>query len=387
MGYGGLRQHVGRVDLVKWLPRFPPEGPGVFTIKGFDGRHKMMNSNEFITKQTKKSVEVPVPSLGTTATTRTITKFGTSRIRRTSYSGMPDEEIVKKIAQKYGYGVDADPTEVKKRIATRTVPLPSTGTTPTTTSIKVAQKVFATRPHPTDMTDWAFLQKLAAINRFDLWVDYDLTKKRWVIHFKKRPDAGSAEYLFTYNYTGDGSLIEAEPDFSIHEQPTDVEVLFYDKRLHKVQRTVINDLNPSENVNLTSASPGNLEAKKTISRGARVRFSAFGQTIEALADRPFRSKKEAETFVKNWLRERERDLLILKGRVVGIETLKPRQIHQFQGMSKRLDGFYRFSQTRHTMVPGQIYDVSFVGHKVLSQEITRRKATTRVQGTLTKRQS
>ena len=99
--------------------------------------------------------------------------------------------------------------------------------------------------------------------------------------------------------------------------------------------------------------------------------------VDAFTDRPFTSKKQAETWVLNWLKERERDFLILSGRVVGIETLRPRQIHQFAGLGTRLDGFYRFTQVKHVQAPGQIYAVDFVANKVLSQEITRRPATTK----------
>lgn len=371
MGYGGVRRFIGRTDIVKWLPQFPESGPGVFMIKGFDGRHRMQKGNQFKTKKGKA--------------TRT-------RKRKTFYSNLPDESIVKKIAEKYGYGVNVDATEISRRkvVVTKQVDVQDPnrifGLVKASRSKEVIRKVFQTRVQPADMTDWAFLQKLAKINRFDLWVDFDQTKNRYVVNFKKRPDAGQAEFLFTYNGR-DGSLISAEPDFAIQEQPTDVSVLYYDTRLKQVQRTTINDLNAAENVNFRSASQGNFEAKKTISRGARVRFTAFGQTLEAIADRPFRSKKEAETFVKNWLRERERDFLILKGKVVGIETLRPRQIHQFEGMSARLDGFYRFTQVKHTMAPGQIYNCDFVAYKVLSQEITRRKATTKVQGRKKKQQA
>jgi hypothetical protein len=369
MGYGGVRQFIGRTDIVRWLPKFPDAGVATLTVKGYDGRHRMIHGNQFRVKDR-----------------------GKARKRKTHYSGLPDEGIVRKIAEKYGYGVDVDTTEVAKRATTvsRTVkvqdPESIFGLVDAKRQTTVLQSVFPTRVQPADMSDWKFLQKLAAINRFDLWVDFDRQKKRYRVNFKRRADIGSPEYLFTYNGR-DGSLISAEPDFAIQEQPTDVDILFYDTRLRRVQRTTISDLNPAENVNLRSASAGNFTAKKTLTKAARVRFSAFGQTIEALANRPFRSKKDAETFVKNWLRERERDFLILKGGVVGIESLRPRQVHQFEGMGQRLDGIYRLTQVKHVMQPGALYECEFVAHKVLSQDVARRKATTKAQSRKTKQQA
>jgi len=345
MGYGGVQQYMGRTEIVKWLPVFEEDGPTIFTIKAYDGRHRMMEGNQHKVRQS-----------------------GKDRKRKSFYKNLPDELIVKKIAEKYGYGVDYDATESKKHSKT------GAGG-----SKKAA---FPTRVQNSDTSDWVFLQRLAEINRFDLWVSWSTGKNQWIINFKKRQDAGQAEYLFTYN-GNDGSLISAQPDFSITDQPTDVEVLHFDRRKRTIERSIISDITPAEDVKLTSASPGNFQAKKTIGLGARVRFSAFGQVIEAFSNKPFRSKAEAETFAQHFLKERERDFLVMTGKVVGIETLRPRQVHQLAGLGARLDGFYRFTKTRHVMQPGNLYQVEFMAHKILSQEIARRKATTTVQTTST----
>jgi len=71
--------------------------------------------------------------------------------------------------------------------------------------------------------------------------------------------------------------------------------------------------------------------------------------------------------------------LTLSASVVGVETLVPRSIHEFKGMSARLDGFYRMTNVKHVLAPGAHYNCEIVGHKVLSQDITERKATTKVQ--------
>lgn len=336
MGYGPRLDFVDRIEIVKWLPIFPEEGPGSFTIKGYDGRHQMMNQNA-PKKSTKK--------------------------RKTYYKNSPDEHIVKKIAEKYGYAVDADQTEVKKKAVKGK-------------SGKV-QHVFRTRAQAPEMTDWAFLQKLAAINRFDLWVSWSQRKQQWVVNFKKRKDAGSAGYKFTYNGE-DGSLISAEPDFSIQDQPTDVEVLYYDRKKRSVERTIITESKTGEDVKLSGSrvGPGQLQAKKTLSPGARVRFTAFGQTIQAFTDRPFKSAKEATNFVQNWLRERESEFVVMQGKVVGVPSLRSRQIHQLAGLGARLDGFYRFSNVKHIQQPDQVYVCEFIASKVLSEEIAQRPTRT-----------
>jgi hypothetical protein len=92
-------------------------------------------------------------------------------------------------------------------------------------------------------------------------------------------------------------------------------------------------------------------------------------------DRPFRSKSEAETFVHHWLRERERDLLLLSGRVIGLNSIHPRQIHRIAGLGKRIDGLYRFTKVVHDQSPGKIYECEFVGYKLPDQAVPRRART------------
>jgi len=151
-------------------------------------------------------------------------------------------------------------------------------------------------------------------------------------------------------------------------------VLLYDKKTRKIERTIIAERRPSENVSLAGArvGPGQLTAKKSIVSGARVRFTAFGQTITAIADKPFRSKKDAKQFVEQFLRAHERDFLTLEGMVVGLPSLRSRQVHQIKGLGARLDGFYKFTNVKHHMKPDAIYHCEFAGYKLLSEGITTR---------------
>lgn len=339
MGYGGVQHFMGRTEIVKWIPVFEAGGPTTFTIKGMDGRHAMATGNQF--KVGKKI------GAGTNLGTRQREKK-----RKISYTES-DDQIVKRIAHKYGYGADVDAVDKRAKAA---------------------------RVHESAVTDWAFLQKLATINRFDLSVDFDREKKQYVIRFKKRRDIGTPEYKFTYNGE-DGSLISASPDFQIKDQPTDVEVLVYDTKRKKIERTLVSDAVAAELVKLSNTGVGNFEAGKSITVGARVRFSAFGQVFDAISGKPFKSKKEAQRFAEQYLRERERELLILQGQTIGIETLRPGQVHEIAGLSTRIDGVYRFTNVKHSMAPGAPYVCDFTAHKILTSDVARRKATTATQPT------
>lgn len=336
MGYAGVHRFMGRTEIVKWMPEFSAFGPTTFTIKGMDARHRMMIGNQFKTGN----------KIGATV--------GSGRKRekkRKVFYTESDDLIVKRIAEKYGFGVDTDSVEKRAK---------------------------GSRVQETGTTDWEFLTRLAQINRMDLSVDYDQAAKKNIIRFKTRQDIGSPIYKFTYN-GADGSLIEASPEFQLKDQSTDVEVLVYDRKRKRIERTVISDPVPAENVKLSGAGAGDLEAKREITVGARVRFSAFGQTFEAISDRPFKSRKEAQRFASNYLRDNERELVIMQGRVVGIEDLRPLQVHQIAGLSTRIDGLYRFTNVRHIQAPGQIYSCEFTAHRVLKTDVARRKATSATQ--------
>lgn len=334
-GYGNSRTFIDRVEIVKWLPDFPNTGVSTFKITGYDGRHKMQYEN----------------------------KRRAGKKRKHFYKNKPDEQIVIEIAKKYGFDADVDPTAVSSK---ETVVF-SQGKT-------IKKHVIPTRIQSADTDDWAFLQKLAQINRFDLWVDFDRKKDRYVVHFKARSEKVQPIYTFGYNQ-GDGSLLSATPDFSVKDQATDVEVLYFDRRTRKVNITVISDKNKSEDVRLgASRYSGQLQAKQKLAKGARVRFTAFGQTIDAFSNKPFRSKKEAQNFVQKWLLERERDLVILTGQIVGIPDVRVRQVHEFVGMSSRLDGFYRLTNVKHKEVVGANYICEFTAYKILSDTITKQSS-------------
>ena len=201
MGYGANMEYMDRTQIVKWLPKFPETGPASFTIKGFDGRHALMAENKFKTKGTKK--------------------------RKSFYKKMTDDQIVVQLAKKHGYAYSVDTAQAKKRAVKKVV----SGKT-------VVQHVLPTRVQAPDVSDWQFMRRLARINRFDLWVDFDRTVNNWVVHFKEREETASPGYLFEYNVDergeSTGSLISAEPDFSIKDQSTDIEVFYYDKKKRAV---------------------------------------------------------------------------------------------------------------------------------------------------------
>ena len=109
----------------------------------------------------------------------------------------------------------------------------------------------------------------------------------------------------------------------------------------------------AESMKLNGAvvGPNGLRAERRYYRGARVRFTAFGQTIEAFSDRPFSSKNDALDFINRWLIINERNLIQMELVVVGVPSLRSRDIFEVEGLSSRLDGYYRATNVKHTFTP------------------------------------
>jgi hypothetical protein len=68
----------------------------------------------------------------------------------------------------------------------------------------------------------------------------------------------------------------------------------------------------------------------------------------------------------------------MQGTVIGIPTLRSRQIHQLAGLGARLDGFYRFTNVKHKMAAGEPYVCEFTAHKILETDFARRASTATV---------
>lgn len=358
IGYGNQKEFVDRCEILKWLPDYDENGIHL-TVKAQDGRHRLQASHRAKFKNVGR------------------------KKRKTSYTNMSDEQIIEKIAKKYGYKVDADKTEVRKK-QTVLVDTPKIGTKGSVTKKK--QTVLPSRVQKADQTDWNFVRKLAKINDFDIWVDFQQSKDpanpieggSYVIHFKKKKEIGvEPAYRFSYGPFNNGEIISAKPDFSIKDKPTGVEVVHYDTATKKIQTTVIDVDATAESMKLNGAvvGPNGLRAREEILSGARVRFTAFGQTIEAFSDRPFSSKNDALDFINRWLIINERNLIQMELVVVGVPSLRSRDIFEVEGLSSRLDGYYRATNVKHTFTPDGIYTTTIKGYKILSAQLYARPKT------------
>ena len=270
-----------------------------------------------------------------------------NRQKNPCYFGIPDYEIVERVARLYGFDFDID--QLATRMGTKT------------------------RPTPKDRDDWKFLQKLADMNYANLWVDWKEDTQSWQLNFNKKDVTGEPEFLFDYNLAT-GNLLDWSMQFSIKDQKNSIELLHFDQSNRKVEVTAIVEYNKGENVKLSSAGTTRYRAVNAITSGSRVRFNAHGRTIQVISSQPFKNKKDAKSFADTWLRQNQEDLLTLKGTIIGNEKVRARQVNEVNGISNRVDGLYYMENVKHVMTPGQVFKTEFVARKITDTALFDRPA-------------
>lgn len=325
LGYGNNINFFGRrFRFVASYPNFPSSGQPTFIVKGYDGRHVMIDSG--FMKQIYNSVTWRNLILNLQA-------LKTSNVFRKK----TDTQIISEIGAAYGMLIDADDTIGRH-----------------------------TRVKKKGVTDWEFILKLARINGFTAWVDFgedsnvnypsqDPVFSRharfrpkgvpfWILHFRKKQN----EFNEGYNFSWGKDLLEFNVRQEFSSVPTDVEILFYDKRQKKLDVMWWQLKNP------------NKDPKEAIRDlyGSEIRFVAGDRFVHTINDKPFKSKKDAEEFAKLYIQQRNNDFVIGQGRIIGAENVRPRQVHFLENISY-WRGDWRFIQTKHNYTPNEPYTIDF----------------------------
>jgi phage protein D len=85
------------------------------------------------------------------------------------------------------------------------------------------------------------------------------------------------------------------------------------------------------------------------------------------ANRRFRNEQELALWAAQWFRRNRENFMLSSGHLVGLETLRARQIHGLQGMGKLYDGDYYFSRVRHLFSKDSGYNIEFNARKVVPE--------------------
>lgn len=352
---------VGRCQWAKHEPVFPREGVPQLELKGYDLSHKMMNNSG------------PIQSGGKTTTPVTKRPVDAADDQGQVFSNILDSEIVAYIADMYGMDKDIDATAKRdNRI------------------IKKGQKHFE------------LIKGLANLNNRDMWVDFNPTSRKWVMHWKDVNRVQTAQYILRYNSGNSGTLLECDVEYGLRDTVSTATILIFDAKNQRwISAIEIEDASGPDPI---FRQGGGLEArssaqkrprkqttgkKKTkpsaaearagsarrnakdviteaLDNAATFRIAAGGFTIDVLPPgNRFKSVDDAGRFLLRWFKSRQDNFIKVRGQTIGIETLRARQVHQLRGLGARLDGDYFFTSVRHKLGE-DAYTCEFTANKVIT---------------------
>jgi hypothetical protein len=228
------------------------------------------------------------------------------------------------------------------------------------------------------MTDYQFIRGLANLGAFEFKVFYDPISKLWKFNFRPPTTDQQKKYTFTYgpdSYT----LLDFEPSWGLRDQPSEVKVLFLDKYSgiyqqvsskgvsSKVKKATLSrvDQDGADFVpDMKWTDAGGVVDQEMLSL-EKVRIATGGISVEVVPERPFPSIDFAETFAARWMKEHRDNFIVGTGHLVGLEAVRPGDVHRLEGIGVQLTGDWEFTTVNHKLAPGNGFVTEFTAHKVL----------------------
>lgn len=259
-----------------------------------------------------------------------------------NYVGMADSDIVvQKANQNWGWLAEVDPTPVPQEKGKE-----------------------GWRVHSRELKDHEFLSKLAKLNGYELFVDWDFGAGNWKIVFRQPRDADNPLFNLRYFDLDSGSLMSFSPEFSMRGQATEFELTFFNRLRGKVVKldAPITIQKKAEDVQFVTADRA--EITDTLQNGSAVKFVVDGATIDVKVDRAFANDREALTWANQWIKDRARFFVVGNGICVGHPLIRAGQVNELFGVGARFSGKYYMTRTTHKLQKGAPYTIDFSSRKV-----------------------
>ena len=351
VGYGKSLEYLASGEIVKWVPIYPRDGKPVIEIHAYDGSHASMDRQGHKGGSTMKNVR--------------------------------DSTVVThKITEHMGHLADVDETDgVVSRLQRKGI------------------------------SDYQFVKRLALLNNFYYWCDFDIKAKHWRGHFRDKTRLHKWQkemYSFVYNNDVAVSLLDFKLDFTMRGMSTDIEIVSFQQDNKKTVNTVISETrgqylghapgpgpsdDPSQrkkarrkdslfvhkiNEGTTYQGLGAILHQNTLvedssftdlqklgppDKGTTLTFTCFGQRIYVVSDKPFQSAKQAAGWAARFMKSRLENFIHGSGTVVGTLGLRPRQVHML-GTGDHFGGRWEFTKCHHKILTEGPYEVDFEARRV-----------------------
>lgn len=328
---GGEEVSLARGFIQEWLPVFPQSGLPTLTIKAFGAGILMMDGTPSVNAQDARVFE----------------------------EGLSLSDIVQTIASDYGFETDI---EILFNLPER--PL-----------IKKA-----------GLSDYNFVRGLANLVGHDFFIKWSQDRGRYVLTWKEGAldDGFSTSFVWGPDYR-DGSgglpLLSFEPSFAVNGTSTNVEVFYYDQDGGVWEKIVyppktdrsgteesselewVGDPITGQNIKPTTIEEDLAEVGGSdTARGLRIK--AGGLAVEVVPAQGLKTAEDAIKFAESWWRQRQKSLLLGKGRIWGSNKVRAGQVHELNGLGSGLSGDWFFSEVNHDYSEG-VYTIDFICRKVI----------------------
>ena len=331
-GYGeDVLQHVGRAQIRKVRPIFPQNAVPTIEVIGYTNDCLMMDNAPEPLQEKKRSGGFKNSKAG-------------RRFTNSTYA-----DVVRLKAEDYKFAVDVDDT----------------------------------RDAPSDfiqkagMTDYAFVKGLSNLTGFYFWVDYDNTAGRWTLHFRDPenfvPEEQTKEFNFKWAQGDFSTLLTFEPELALQGANVKLIVKAKDPLTGKIFEAKIEEKG-DDPPNITSSTANGSERIQEqnenggIAAGvSNVKIFTKEFSFDVVANRFLRTDAEVAQWALQWFRRNRENFILSKGRVIGVESLLARQVHQLSGLGPPYDGRYNFTRVRHIVDPGSGYTCEISARKVLGK--------------------
>lgn len=225
-----------------------------------------------------------------------------------------------------------------------------------------------TRVRKREMTEWAFLEKLAKINGFEIYLRYNPEDTLHYGYFGPKDPNQINDYNFRYGEDKTSVLREFMPESNIADQKTEVTVVYNEWKTKRIMKVTV-EVQPGDaapKVKFVGVLRDRRYVAESIKNGPAIAISAKGQEVEVIADRTFRAPGDVKRFVAAWWKLREKDFLTGTGTLLGIPDVRIGQEHTITCPSRRFSGKWRLTAVTHCIRTGGQYEIKFKGSKKVS---------------------
>lgn len=339
MGYGNSIELVGRVILMAPEINFPIDGIPEIEVVGYTKDYLMRESKPNPGEKKRIAALEAAKSAAKGARKKRLAAVLKKLKQPVVYKDSSIAEIVSDRAIGYGFTEDIDEA-----------PWPKGGVI-----------------HPAKMSDYKLLQALSNLSGFVWWVDYNFDDG-WTLHFKdssKDMNVQDTTHKFLYGVGNQSTLLRFVPkmQFRGHYNELLVRGTVWEKGKPTFKEiTVVEEGDSEADLDFS----GSLEAiEGELGSAEAVKLYMGDYAFDVIPKIEFHSEGALELWAEQWFRRMREQFIVGEGEIIGLNTLRARQIHEFEGMGNPYDGKYYFGRVRHSISAETGYRCEFNVRKIL----------------------